>query len=152
MWSPRWPDRALCSTPGRAFRLISVDQNLRRFGLRLLLDRDLEYAVLVAGRDPLVAGVVGQFERPLNLSVAAFCNTNRCLLWPFRSRTFRRDHQLTVLNPRVDRLILESRHLEVEMVCIVVLNHVDRRHHVSGGSIRLPEPTYRAGIKQPAPP
>jgi len=65
---------------------------------------------------------------------------------------FALDQQVTVLNARVDLLARESRHLEVEMVCVLVLNHVDRRHHVSGGSIQLPEPTYRAGIKHPAPP
>ncbi len=49
------------------------------------------------------------------------------------------DHQLTVLNPRVVRLVRESRHLEVEMVCVLVLNVVDQWHHVPGRSIGLSE-------------
>src|SRR3984893_1620617 len=59
-------------SPRRASALVSVDQDLRWFRLRLLLDRHLEHAVLVAGRDPVGAPVVGQFERPANLSVATF--------------------------------------------------------------------------------
>src|SRR5713101_3070754 len=49
---------------------VSVDLDLRRFGLGLLLDRHLEHTVLVAGLDLVVARVVGQLERPANRSVA----------------------------------------------------------------------------------
>jgi hypothetical protein len=43
--------------------LISIDQDLRRLGLRLLLDRDFEHAVPIAGFDPIGTQVVGQLER-----------------------------------------------------------------------------------------
>ena len=93
--------RAPRFSPRRSSGLVSVDLDLRRFGLRLLVDRYLEHAIVVDGLDLVVARVVGQFERPLNLSVAAFRDPDRCLLWPFRARTFRLDDQVTVLNPRI---------------------------------------------------
>src|ERR1700724_868175 len=73
------------------------------------------------------------------------------LVGPFRPLALCCDQQSTVLDTRVDRLVCESRHLEVEMVRVLLPNHIDRWHHVPVRSIELSEQPLHARVEKPAP-
>ncbi len=84
---------------------VSVDLDLRRFGLGLLLDRHLEHAVLVAGLDLVVARVVGQLERPANRSIAPLRHVDLGLVGPFGPLALRCDQRPFSTRASIDSFV-----------------------------------------------
>src|SRR5216683_3480260 len=84
---------------------VSVDLDLRRFGLGLLLDRHLKHAVLVAGLDLVVARVVGQLERPANRSIAPLRHVDLGLVGPFGPLALRCDQRPFSTRASIDSFV-----------------------------------------------
>src|SRR5271156_4326085 len=108
--------------PPRETNLVNCD--LDRLGLGALVDSQFEYTIGVGRADAVSARVERKPECASEMTVAPLCDMNCCLLRPLGPLALRCNTQLIVLHLHVEGLALEPRHLEVEMVGVLVLDHI----------------------------
>src|SRR5262249_32579650 len=122
------------STPAPSVQL-DLDLHGLRFGP--LGYRHFEHAILVRGADVVVSCILGKREGTVQLAISALRDMNRNAFRSLRARALRFDDQRLVIDANLDRLALQSGHLEREMISFVVFNHIRSRRNALRGVVHF---------------